>query len=219
MKPNPQATEDLAKAVRDSLESLKLRRPIFHSEGDLRHELGWELTQRGIQNMRAEKPFQDETIGKGRVDLAAAGFVAELKYYTTTKFRMTVDDEKFVLDGTPSSRGTHYNFWEDVWRVEQLVQNNGLQFGCVVCLANFPLLWERGSRDSDHWLADFWMTNGKTFPRHLKVGQGRFTANKSWHDKKDIRLLQEHTLKWEEWHNFPDMKNGRFRFVVVEVRP
>ena len=219
MNPNPQTPDELAKAVRDALESLKQRRPIFHSEGDLRHELGWELTQLGLQNVRAEKPFQDEQVGKGRVDLAADGFVAELKYFTTTNLEKTVDGEKFVVAGAPHRRGSHYTFWEDVCRVGRLVATGGLDFGCVVCVSNYPSMWDESRMlYSDSWLSDFWMGDGKTFPRRLKLGIGKPTTKK-WAARGDICLLREHTLKWEEWHNFPDMKDGRFRYVVVEVRP
>ena len=215
----PPSANELAAAVHESLFALKQRRPIFHSEGDLRHELGWELSRRGILNVRAEKPFDDKEIGVGRVDLAAAGFVSELKYFTTTKLQKIVDGEKFVVAGAPHRRGAHYNFWEDVWRVEQLVRNNRLQFGCVVCVANYPSMWEDRVRDSDRWMADFWMVDGKTFPRVLTLGKEKRAAGGKWTNREGIRLLKEYTLKWEEWHNFPGMKDGRFRYLVVEVWP
>ena len=154
------------------------------------------------------------------MDLFASGFVAELKYFTTANLEKTVDGEKFVVAGAPHRRGAHYTFWEDVCRVEQLVANDGLDFGCVVCVSNYSSMWEEGRmRDSESWLSDFWMVDGKTFPRRLKLGSDKPATNKKWAARGDICLLQEHTLKWDEWHNFPDMKDGRFRYVVVEIRP
>ena len=142
------STNEFSIAVREALLALKQRRPIFHSEGDLRHEFGWELGSRGVQNVRAEKPFNDKAIGAGRVDLAADGFIAELKYFTTPNLQKRIGDENFVVAGKPHRRGGHYNFWKDVWRVEQLVRNNKLQFGCVVCVANYSSMWENRVRAS-----------------------------------------------------------------------
>ena len=215
---NPQTPDEFAKIARKALDALKMRRPIFHSEGDLRHELGWELTRLGLQNIRAEKPFQDKQVGKGRVDLAADGFTAELKYYADIQNK-TVNNEKFKMNGFRES--APYDFWKDVMRVEQLVRNHNLLFGLVVCMTNNPRMWN-GRGNSSPWLANFRMTDGNVFPCHLKIVKERLTDTKDeyWHKLQDIRLLREYALKWEDWAPFPSMEeNGLFRYVVVEVRP
>ena len=216
MNPNPQTPDELAAAVRGALESLKQRRPVFHSEDDLRHEFGWELHRQGVGKIRVAPLQEGETKCKAS-GLCADGFVAEAKY-TTTKFEQLVNGEKFASAGISSTREPHYGFWESVQRIERLVGGNGLQFGCVVCVANYSPMWRKRNRNPNNWFSDFWMEDEKTYPRHLKLGAGKL-ANHPWNKRVGVRLRKEHTLKWEEWHNFPDMKDGRFRYVVVEIRP
>ena len=144
MNQKPQTTEDLAKAVRGALEALRKRRPIFRSESDLCDEFGRELTCQGIQGVQAEKFFQDNVIGRIRVDLAAVGFVAELKY--CAKVEESVNSEEFKV--STSKPSIPFRFWEDVKRVEHCVKQGNRRFGCVICVANQPLWDGEGSGPS-----------------------------------------------------------------------
>ena len=210
MKPTPQAANKLAKAVRDSLESLKLRRPIFHSEGDFRHELASTLKcESGIHEIRAEWPFKLkgqknrralDILASETADDKAAKVAIELKYPTTKHDEVDHKGEKFK-SGAASSVSVDVNdrrkFWEDVWRVDQLVDSS--DYPTIVC--GFAILITNR--------AGFWDGEQEDLP---KTHEGSKV-------KDFLRLSCARTVHWKGWSDFSEeTENGVFRCAIVEVK-
>ena len=147
MKPNPQAASKLAKAVRDSLESLKRRRPIFHSEGDFQSELIRTMTDGGIfSRVRKEQKFPNvlvgEHLGEGGVDIVADGVALELKEKSRA-CKINLGGKPFDLKGASRfSSNNKKDSRRDIRRIIELVRNKdaGVQVGFVVILTSrsFP---------------------------------------------------------------------------------
>ena len=218
MNPNPQTPEELAAAVRGALESLKRRRPVFHSEPDFQHELGIELRSLGVQNIRMEYPLrvvfhrpdlrlkQGEVRGK-QVDMWGDGFAIELKHMHG-KFSAVVSEERFMSPrGTNVDDGELRSVWEDVKRIEDLVRHpeSPIAYGLVVLLTN---------------RADFWThpTNSLTYGGN----EVRCFPDKGG---ETVELHSSYAPKWEEWSNlreWPDTKvemgGVLFRYAIVEVK-
>ena len=122
MKPNPQTTEDLAQAVRDSLESLKLRRPIFHSEGDLQLEFGCALREAGFERVRSEKRFEVEC-SDIVPDIVADGVAFELKE-KCKRCSVLWEGEHFDLRGSASfSKAKLEEFHKDIRKLGCLIRH------------------------------------------------------------------------------------------------
>ena len=210
MNSQPQTTESFAKAVRAALAALKARRPVFHSEGDFQHEFASALTDEGLSRVRVEWPSKvngDSESGKSKwVDIVADGVAIELKH-KPGEYVLALEGEKFL-----SPRDTDANvvdrreFWEDVWRVDQLVNSPNHEFVCgfAILLTNREKFWKRTLRGSAPFAYDGYETKGFFNKGH---GQHR-------------KLSRACTVHWEDWSDLETQSgSGVFRCAVVEVKP
>ena len=222
MNPNPQTPDKLAAAVKAALSDLQTRcvenKWMFRSEHHFETELAAALRNNGMGNVETQVS-QDEVLGcNKRIDILADAVSIELKYFTTKHCQVKWEDENTVIPGAPRLRSDQYNFWEDVWRIEQLIKHRKAVLGYVVCICNNLAVWEGhvGRTDPD-WLTDFRMRDGRTFPSELKLREGKKPGY--WKKRMQVlRLSKEYTLQWQEWNDLGG-KHGRFRYVVVEIRP
>ena len=211
MNPKLQTTEDFAKAVRGALEALRKRRPIFHSEGDFQHEFANDLADQGLSRIRVEWPFK---IGGSKNeqnkwgDIVADGVAIELKHKAGAHM-LEFEGEKFS-----STRSTDANvvdrreFWEDVWRIDQLVNSSNNKFLCgfAILLTNRNKFWEKAHNASEPFAH-----NGSE-------------VKEFFHEKKGERehrtLSRVRTVHWQDWSNL-ETKTGKgvFRCAIVEIRP
>ena len=216
MKPTPQAANKLAKAVRDSLESLKRRRPIFHSEGDLRHELAGALQcEGGIREVRAEWPFKlgdpqmplslDILAGEKPGDMTAKAAIA-LKY-PTDGCEVNHKGEKFKFPSVSVDIDDRRKFWEDAWRVERLVcrRDSPIVCGFAILLTNRAGFWDENRKQAN--------------PATHEGGEVKSFAR--CHDDRDkrrtLKLRRARVVRWKDWSDFK-AKNGVFRCAIVEMR-
>ena len=209
MNSNPQTTEELAKAVRAALFALRERRPVFHSEGDFQHELASALTDEGLSRVRVEwsTKVNDLESGKGIwVDIVADGVAIELKH-KAGEYVLASEGEKFL-----SNRSSEANvvdrreFWEDVWRVDQLVNSPKHEFVCgfAILLTNREQFWMNSPSGSPPFTHDGYET--KEF---FNKGEGQHRE-----------LSRACAVHWEDWSNLEtQLGNGVFRCAVVEVKP
>ena len=150
MNPTPQTPDELAKAVRDALESLKQRRPIFHSEADLQLALFRTMTHGGaFSRVVMEQPFSalSEKGKKGkecRVDIYANGVALELKE-KSRKCEIEWEGELFNLCGGSSFDGSKVTESKKaVERIVRVVDNEPeVKIGFAVILTSRELTQAR----------------------------------------------------------------------------
>src|SRR5688572_1633286 len=124
--------------LNSALDSLALRRPVFHSEADLQHELAWELRAQGFgRGIRLERPFDlGERLNVDLVVLTDDGLVAlELKYWPRA-WTGDVAGERFHLKNRGAQDLGRYDFWKDVSRIEQLRAAGLVRWGAAVAVTS-----------------------------------------------------------------------------------
>ena len=147
MNPNPQTPDELAKAVRGALESLKQHRPIFHSECDLQLALFRTMMHSGaFSRVVMEHPFPsllrgNSPQGKRSVDIYADGVVLELKEKSrecVVKWKgELLKGELFTLRGKSSFTSNVKKSQRDIERVACVVGNESdVKIGFVVILTS-----------------------------------------------------------------------------------
>ena len=136
--------------LRGALRALSERRPVFHSEADLQHELAWLLRERGVSEVRLERPFHlgTEPIKLDLLLLVGGERVAiELKYWKRGR-TLEVRSERFVLKNQAAQDISRYDFWWDVSRLERLRAAGEISRGYAVALASDPSYWREGRADT-----------------------------------------------------------------------
>src|SRR5690349_12429823 len=99
-----------------TMDGLKQRRPIFHSEADFQHEFAWEMRSCGLAtDIRIERPVR--VLDKQyNVDILAKHgrewIAIELKYWKK-QFNAVVGGEEFVLNNRSTQDISRYDFWKE----------------------------------------------------------------------------------------------------------
>lgn len=136
--------------LRGALRALSERRPVFHSEADLQHELAWLLRERAGAEVRLERPFYllGEAINLDLLVLNGGERTAiELKYWKRGG-TLDVRGEPFVLKNQAAQDISRYDFWWDVSRLERLRAAGEIARGYAVALASDPSYWREGRAET-----------------------------------------------------------------------
>lgn len=197
------------------LKQLTETRPVFHSEADFQHALAWEIHRHHYEaSVRLERrvPKQDE---RGYIDLwievKGVTYFVELKY-VKRQARITIVDEIFDLPNRVIDL-CRYEFWKDVQRLERISSANDRIIGIVILLTNEPLLWNGPKGKTDD--AEFSVHEDRVVQGTLRWPEGKKGLPKSVIDP--IKMNGAYRLKWYEYFNFPDIKNGRFKYLMIQA--
>jgi hypothetical protein len=150
-----------SEAVRDAvLARLAHRRPVFHSERDLQHELANEIGSIDLVYARVDQPVQ---VGMERfkLDVLAAAYrglrqrVGFAVRYLSRRFAWTdpSTNERYALrESTPLDR---FAFLLDLGRLERAVRAGVVDAGCAILLSNDASLWAPGEfHEYDAWVVE-----------------------------------------------------------------
>src|SRR3954451_15068212 len=112
-----------ARAIRALIEStmsaLARRRPLFHREADLQHELAWQLQlDNPDARLRLElRPFPDQGVFLDLLSrLGGTRLAVEVKY-PTAALTVTIDDEVFRLREHSADDVVRYDILKDIARL------------------------------------------------------------------------------------------------------
>ena len=103
------------------MKELARDRPVFHSEADFQHSLGWQIHRTNPEHaVRFEYKPRAELAMYVDLWLATAGVVVELKY-RTRKLECEIGGEPFLLCDQAAGPPSRYSFLKDVERLEFFV--------------------------------------------------------------------------------------------------
>lgn len=201
------------------MKSLAKSRRIFHSEADFQHALAWE-----IHNIHPELgvrlEYRHPLLNRKYLDIWVTSdtktLAIELKYWTrklSTEFRR----ESFELLNQGAQDISRYDFLSDVQRLELLRSKSQNCRGVVIALTNEHLYWAPPSRDNVfdiefrlHEDSDHEISGVRSWSKNTGKGTMRNREN-------SVTLQGVYLPEWQSFSDFPDIKNGTFRWLRFEV--
>jgi hypothetical protein len=173
------------------LNSLALKRPIFHNEADFQHALAWEIREKYDCTIRLERRMDIDSKKRSYLDIfvehEGRRTAIELKY----KMRATeiiFQGETFSLLNQGAQDIGRYDVLKDLQRLEQMVNNNLVDEGYLVFLTN----------DASYYRDP--VTEKQTADRDFRIHDGKFISG---------------TLTWSESTGEGTMK-GREEPLIIE---
>ncbi|HEX8214321.1 MAG TPA: hypothetical protein VF582_02500 [Allosphingosinicella sp.] len=201
--------------IQPVLASLSARRPIFHSEADLQHELAHELRAHdpGLA-LRLEYPIG--TAKRASLDIllrkGGARFGIELKYLCRSA-DVTFDEERFALKHQSAHDIRRYDVVKDITRMERFTERFGAE-AAVLVLSNDPAYWSSrrrlGTIDAAFDLCDLGRLTG-TLGWATGAGAGTMKGRTD-----PLIVSGSYDLRW---HDYSDLggHGGRFRYLYVPI--
>ena len=112
-----------------------------------------------------------------------------------------------------------YAFLNDIQRLEQLVDSQTANQGFAVIITNDASYWKDPAPNwKDRNDADFRIHEGREISGQLawapKTSQGTKEGQ-----EEPINLQGNYTIQWHDYSTIESVKNGQFRYCVVDVSP
>lgn len=193
---------------------------VYHSEDHLKMSLAAELAlMYGDERVRLEwrpEPGVHVDIGVRREGVTIP---IELKYKTDeAEVEDEVFGETFELSGQGAYPDAHYHIFQDVTRIEKLVQEQG-RYGYVVLLTNDSNYWTEPTTSSQTSYDEFRIHEGQTVEGTLD-----WTETSDWMKRggiaEPLELEGEYTMEWTDFTYRDDIRvsgSPRFRYLVLRV--
>ncbi|MFO7961540.1 MAG: hypothetical protein R6U94_11395 [Nitriliruptoraceae bacterium] len=201
-----------------TLRRLAPRRPVFHAEADLQHELAWQIRlddpQTQVRLERRPEPLVREAADLWVVQEDGSSHVVEVKYLVR-RADVTVAGERFVLTDQSAHDTRRYDVLRDLARIERWTAAGLAAHGTVVVLTNVPAFWKP-------W-------NGRSNDAAFRIHEGRrINGTLAWDAaaalgsiagrEAPIQLTGTYDLRWRDYAELPDGQRIR-ALIVATTRP
>lgn len=208
-----------AELIREALRVLALRRPVFHSEADLQHELATQIARLDPgMDIRLERPIRLPGIRPINLDMMlrrdGEQYAVELKYITA-KLEATIVDEEFSLKSQAAQDLRRYDILKDIVRIEQLVHAGIVVGGMSVAITNDRSLWKESSRAATVDEA-FRLHSGRIVAGSLTWG-GHAAAGTIRGREAALEIAGTYTLEWTDYSQVEAARNRIFKTLIAEV--
>ena len=198
------------------MKALARDRPVFHSEADFQHALGWQIHRANPGHaIRFEYKPRAELAMYVDLWLATAGVVIELKY-RTRKLKCEVGGEPFLLRDQAAGPPSRYSFLKDVQRLEDFVFTvPDVRSGLAVFLTNDATYWKEPSRRN---LVDseFRLHEGRQVAGEMAWSE-RASAGTRKSREAPIRLTGPYRLQWRDYVSVGNGRHATFRYLLIRV--
>ncbi len=203
-----------------SINGLKEKRPIFHSEADFQHSLAVKIKEESKEEnleVRLERRVSSDKKDKNYVDIVLLNedyeIFIELKYKTKlpkNKKNFKVKEEKFLISNQGAQDLGRYHFFSDIKDLENIKLKGKQKKAFAIFLTNDSLYWE-GSRKGN--IAENFEIKHE---RQINPGHFDWKKYKKWTDSyKSINLKGIYKFKWEDYSL---IENTEFKFLMVEIK-
>lgn len=200
------------------MKDLSAQRPIFHSEADFQHALAWSI-HKTFPDADVRLEFPLEVGGRQfHVDIwvsrPGASLAVELKY-KTRRLTTRIAQESFRLKDQAAQDLARYDFFKDVYRLEQVSRKSPTTTGLAIFLTNDSAYWNRPTRQAPVD-AQFRIHEGRIASGTLTWGVGA-SAGTVRGREEPIRLAADYRLAWIDYSKVPSRSYGVLRFLVLDV--
>ena len=202
--------------IPDLLTDLAARRPVFHSEADLQHELALHIRDAHPHlQVRLEYPLARPA--NMALDILIRGndqeMALELKYLCQ-RIDCEIDGEYFALKPQGAQNTRRYDVLKDIMRMEQFLATRPTASAAVLVLSNDPYYWS-GPKRYDTNDSAFNLREGRTVSGEMSWAE-RAAAGSIKGREKGIQLRGTYTLNWRKYSQI-SRKYGDFRFLYIPV--
>lgn len=206
--------------MKTHISSLSTKRPVFYSEADFQHALAWEIhTQIPDAKIRPEFPAASngtiayiDILSRQEKTITAI----ELKY-KTRKADIEHDGESFHLLNQSARDHGRYAFIKDISRLETFVALNPDSIGYAILITNDQAYWKPAVKP-DAIDTQFLINHDRTISQTM-AWSGNFSAGSVSGRISPIELAGNYKLQWFDYSNFPDVRYGKFRCLIVAIDP
>ena len=203
--------------IPDLLTDLAARRPVFHSEADLQHELALQIRD-AHPNLQVRLEYPLARPANMALDILIRGndqeMALELKYLCQ-RIDCEIDGEYFALKPQGAQDVRRYDVLKDIVRMEQFLTARPQTSAAVLVVSNDPHYW-RGHRSTGTIDAAFDLREGRTVTGQLgwaeHAGAGSIKGR-----KVPLQIRGTYTLNWHDYSQINDQKYGNFRFLYIPV--
>ena len=199
------------------MESLRLRRPLFHSEADFQFAFAWTTkTLFPHVEIRLETHPEPSVRLDLQIDDAENGetVAVELKYLTRSWTGSSADGEDFELKNHGARDLRRYDVVKDVHRVERFMEGRPTWRGFGIVLTNDPAYWELPTTAPRSLDAAFRIHDGVTLPRSMAWSSITSSAKGREHA---LELTADFALTWAGYSTLDDSRAGTFRSLVIPI--
>jgi hypothetical protein len=199
---------------------LATKRPIFHSEADFQHALGWEIHLADPDaQLRLELPFERPG-SRAHLDILVrepeAACAIELKH-KTRGIHTVCGNEEYNLKSQSAQDIGRYDFLRDLERIQYLCAETAVASGHVVLLTNDSSYWAP-LRSPEVSYAHFSLADGRVVEGTLRWGPtaGEGTTKGR---AQPIHVDSPHKLRWSDYSEVSSGTYGRFRYLWISIGP
>jgi len=199
------------------MSDLSKERRIFHSEADFQDALAMKISRTYPKlNIRVEYNPCGEADNQ-HIDLwiidKQEEFAIELKY-KKRQIQYEENGEKFILNSQHAQDIARYDFCTDIKKLESIKIRKGNLTKYAIFLTNDHLYWDLSNYNTVD--DNFRIHDGKELTGTLKWHLNTSEGTKNNRDE-DISLNGKYNLKWNDYSDIPNQKNGKFRYLLVKT--
>ncbi|MCY4043146.1 MAG: hypothetical protein OXF45_04995 [Candidatus Dadabacteria bacterium] len=199
---------DLPKLLRE----LAKKRPVFHSEADMQHELAMQIGKTYPRfSIRLEYPMDNNTAIDIVIFNDGRKMALELKYLCR-HLEHDINGEKFKLINQDAYNNRRYDVMKDIWRMEKFLEKHPAATADVLVVTNDPAYWEGPYKRNTHDAA-FAIKKNRVVKGTLKWKSPETKGNRG----EEIQLRGEYSIKWQKYSNIKDIDNGYFKFLHIQL--
>ncbi len=208
--------------IQNSIDELKIERPVFCSEADFQHSLAIKISNQNhdLSRIRLEKliPLKEDKRNYVDLFLDFKDFkaVLELKYKTKKEI-IFHDNEEFNLLGHGAQNLGSYAFFKDIQDIESLINKKQIDMGLCLFLTNDSYYWREHPRES--------ITKQFRISDNRKVGNEVLNwvkTKKTDPDKKEwtkryprLTMKNNYDFLWKEYSNLDNQH--LFKYLLIPI--
>ena len=216
--------------IKNCLNDLASKRPVFWSEADFQFAFAWELQIKLPKaSIRLERRFDAENNPPMYIDIwveyEGKVYPIELKY-KTSNYSVKIGGEKYLLKTQSACDTGCHDFLKDINRIE-IISKSAVNFdkGYAIMLTNDHLYWNKtraSSESDDTTFRDFRIYEGRTIEKGVRLqwylSKYKSDGNMVDDGRRDDCIVFDHeyTINWKLYprHN---SSFSPFKYSIVEI--
>ena len=204
--------------LKSVMAALQEERKLFYSENDFRFALAWKIKEiyktADVRLEYCSNPNNDKKIYIDIVVILDGKYYPiELKYKTKA-LSVNLGDEKYFLKNQAAHNFSRYYYLKDFQRIESLIKSGFCENGFAIMLTNDYLYWESDCKGDVDQAFSLHENNEKKG----KLCWGKNVGEKVKKEKTEFKLNGKYTIKWNDYSNINDVKNGKVRYCLNEIK-